>query len=180
LRCKIEAGRTGEIMFVDPFSNLMLVLLLFFCGLLVMFIFLMRNQESHWRNQEETRMQLALHLSDLEAKLDTLLRLVAAPGSVSGSAEDTDGLLDFPSAENAANPSDGKPFYGPAVASVWAVAQEYDAAATQTEEQLTDQSAERAQEQELSSSLLDFLDNDQVDGRAESRENFRRYGSKKY
>jgi hypothetical protein len=100
-------------MFSDPFSNLMLVLLLFFCGLLVMFIFMMRNLESHWRNHEETRMQLSLHLSDLETKLDTLLRLAGA-----GSA----GSLG------------GESLYEQAVAPAWAGAQEYDSVAGQDAE----------------------------------------------
>jgi hypothetical protein len=63
-------------MFADPFSNLMLVLLLFFGGLLIMFVFMMRSLDNNWRNQEETRRQLALNLSDLERKVDELLSAV--------------------------------------------------------------------------------------------------------
>jgi hypothetical protein len=63
-------------MFADPYSNLMLVMLLFFGGLLIMFIFMMRNIDNNWRNQEETRRQLDLNLSDIERKLDELLHIV--------------------------------------------------------------------------------------------------------
>jgi hypothetical protein len=63
-------------MFADPFSNLMLVMLLFFCGLLIMFIFMMRSLDNNWRNQEETRRQIGLNLSDLERKVDELLYFV--------------------------------------------------------------------------------------------------------
>jgi hypothetical protein len=63
-------------MFADPFSNLMRVLLLFFCGLLIMFIFMMRSLDNNWRNQEETRRQMDLSLSDLERKVDELLYFV--------------------------------------------------------------------------------------------------------
>lgn len=59
-------------MFADPFFNLMLIVLLFFAGLLVMFIFMMRSIDSNWRNQEETRKQMALSLSDLERKLNEI------------------------------------------------------------------------------------------------------------
>ena len=59
-------------MFADPFSNLMLVILLFFAGLLIMFIFMMRSIEANWRNQEETRKQMSLSLSDLERKIGDL------------------------------------------------------------------------------------------------------------
>ncbi|MDR2825581.1 MAG: hypothetical protein LBV76_02160 [Deltaproteobacteria bacterium] len=64
-------------MFADPFSNLMLVLLLFFGGLLIMFVFMMRSLDHNWRNQDETRRQLALSLSDLERKVDELLSAVS-------------------------------------------------------------------------------------------------------
>lgn len=149
-------------MFSDPFSNLMLVLLLFFCGLLVMFIFMMRNLESHWRNQEETRMQLALHLSDLEIKLDTLLRLAgvgqptgAAPGFEPGFVEDADELLDFAAneAESFGN-AESEPLYEQAVAPAWAGAQEYDAAAVQRELE-----PEAAPAGDLGPSLPEFLEN---------------------
>jgi hypothetical protein len=60
-------------MFADPFSNLMLVMLLFFGGLLIMFIFMMRSLDNNWRNQEETRRQMDLSLSDLGRKIDELL-----------------------------------------------------------------------------------------------------------
>ena len=59
-------------MFADPFSNLMLLILLFFAGLLIMFIFMMRSIEGNWRNQEETRRQMALSLNDLERKVGEL------------------------------------------------------------------------------------------------------------
>jgi hypothetical protein len=67
-------------MFADPFSNLMLVMLLFFCGLLIMFIFMMRSLDNNWRNQEETRRQMDLSLSDLERKVDELLYIARQEG----------------------------------------------------------------------------------------------------
>lgn len=59
-------------MFADPVSNLMLIILLFFAGLLVMFIFILRSLEMSAQNHEETRRQLSISLSDLERKVAEL------------------------------------------------------------------------------------------------------------
>ncbi|MDR2892439.1 MAG: hypothetical protein LBV80_05075 [Deltaproteobacteria bacterium] len=59
-------------MFADPFSNLMLVILLFFAGLLIMFIFVMRSIESGRRSQEEAHRQLESSLSELDRKFREL------------------------------------------------------------------------------------------------------------
>lgn len=59
-------------MFADPVSNLMLIILLFFAGLLVMFVFILRSLELAAQSQEETRHQLAISLTDLERKVAEL------------------------------------------------------------------------------------------------------------
>jgi hypothetical protein len=81
-------------MFADPFSNLMLVMLLFFGGLLIMFIFMMRSLDNNWRNQEETRRQMDLSLSDLGRKIDELLYCVRRESGLEGGAKPLPG--DFP------------------------------------------------------------------------------------
>lgn len=59
-------------MFADPVSNLMLIILIFFAGLLVMFVFMLRSLELNAQNQEETRRQLSISLTDLERKVGEL------------------------------------------------------------------------------------------------------------
>lgn len=59
-------------MFADPVSNLMLVILIFFIGLLVMFLFIMRSLEHNEKNVLETHRQLAMGLTDLERKVAQL------------------------------------------------------------------------------------------------------------
>lgn len=59
-------------MFADPVSNVMLIILLFFAGLVVMFVFILRSLELALQNQEETRRQLSISLSDLERKVAEL------------------------------------------------------------------------------------------------------------
>lgn len=65
-------------MFTDPLTNLFLVILLFFAGLLVMFFFIMRTMEFILRSHEETRKQLSVTLADLESKLAELAFAVKA------------------------------------------------------------------------------------------------------
>jgi hypothetical protein len=59
-------------MFADPVSNLMLIVLLFFAGLLVMFVFILRSLEMAAQNQNEARRQLAVSLTDIERKVAEL------------------------------------------------------------------------------------------------------------
>lgn len=63
-------------MFADPLSNLMLVILLFFLGLLVMFVFVVRSLNLITQNIEETRKQLGISLMDMERKLSEISRAV--------------------------------------------------------------------------------------------------------
>lgn len=67
-------------MFADPLSNLMLVILLFFIGLLVMFVFIMRNLHLAAQSIEETRKQLGISLMDLERKLSDISCALKMPG----------------------------------------------------------------------------------------------------
>ncbi len=53
-------------MFADPLSNLMLVMLMFFAGLVVMFVFIMRHLDLVEQNTEEIRRQLTVSMMDME------------------------------------------------------------------------------------------------------------------
>lgn len=59
-------------MFAEPLSNLMLIILLFFAGLLVMFIFILRSLELNAQHEEEISRQVAISLTDLERKMAEL------------------------------------------------------------------------------------------------------------
>jgi hypothetical protein len=63
---------TGDAMFADPVSNLMLVILIFFSGLLIMFFFIMRSLERNDQNILEAHKQLAIGLTDLERRVAQL------------------------------------------------------------------------------------------------------------
>ena len=69
-------------MFADPVSNLMLIILLFFAGLLVMFVFILRSLELTAQNQEETRRQLSISLSDIERKVAELTFALSDKGLI--------------------------------------------------------------------------------------------------
>jgi hypothetical protein len=59
-----------------------------------MFIFMMRSLDNNWRNQEETRRQIDLNLSDLGRKVDELLCCVRQESGLEGGAKPLPG--DFP------------------------------------------------------------------------------------
>ena len=69
-------------MFADPLSNLMLIILLFFAGLLVMFIFILRSLELNAQNQEEISRQVAISLTDIERKVAELAFALKAKGLI--------------------------------------------------------------------------------------------------
>lgn len=69
-------------MFADPLSNLMLIILLFFAGLLVMFIFILRSLELNAQNQEEISRQVAISLTDLERKVSELTFAIKDKGLI--------------------------------------------------------------------------------------------------
>lgn len=69
-------------MFADPVSNLMLIILLFFAGLLVMFVFILRSLELSSQNHEETRRQIAVSLTDLERKVAELAFALQGKGLI--------------------------------------------------------------------------------------------------
>lgn len=72
----------GGRMFADPVSSLMLIILLFFAGLLVMFIFILRSLELASQGREETRRQLSISLTDLERKVAELTFALREKGLV--------------------------------------------------------------------------------------------------
>lgn len=69
-------------MFADPISNLMLIILLFFAGLLVMFVFILRSLDLSAQNQEEERRQIAISLTDLERKVAELAFAMRGKGVI--------------------------------------------------------------------------------------------------
>lgn len=80
-------------MFAEPVSNLMIIILLFFAGLLVMFVFILRSLEIAAQNHEETRRQIALSLTDLERKVAELAFALRGKGLIEAE--------DFPEAAGA-------------------------------------------------------------------------------
>lgn len=84
-------------MFADPVSNLMLIILLFFAGLLVMFIFILRSLEINAQNQEEFSRQLAISLTDVERKVAELAFALKDKGLIE--------LEDAPAVEPPAEPA---------------------------------------------------------------------------
>lgn len=69
-------------MFADPISNLMLMLVLFFIAVMIMFIFILRSLDISAQNQEETRRQLAISLTDLERKVAELTFAIREKGII--------------------------------------------------------------------------------------------------
>ncbi|MDR2051168.1 MAG: hypothetical protein LBQ63_05285 [Deltaproteobacteria bacterium] len=59
-------------MLAEPLSNLMLLILLFFLGLMLMFIYMARALGASARKLDDIRRQLGLALADLDQRMENL------------------------------------------------------------------------------------------------------------